>query len=224
MSGLECTCKEYIKHLQIGVLIDNHLSWKYHLDYIAVKISKTVRVTSRLRHFTPFCTLRSIYQSLILPYLTYGLTTWGQATKAHLNKIIIVSSNTCPTFDVVSKSKNSCYSFFISSKILLIHLLYFEAVLHSMYDVSNTSTPKVISEKFVKATLVHSYNTRASSCGKYQIKFSHLKSTAELFFLLWHESMELSPIAELCSLPKLAFKKSLRKKFISSFRKRGGLY
>ena len=34
--------------------------------------------------------------------------------------------------------------FFIFSKILPIHLLYFEAVLHSMYDVSNNSAPKDI--------------------------------------------------------------------------------
>ena len=59
-SSLEC--KEYVKYL--GVLIDNHLSWKYHIDYIAVKISKTVGVISRLRHFIPFCTLRSIYRSV----------------------------------------------------------------------------------------------------------------------------------------------------------------
>ena len=88
-SGLEC--KEYFKYL--GVLIDNHLSWKYHVDYIAVKISKIVGVISRLRHFVPFCTLRGIHQSLVhvLPYLTYGLTAWSQAViKAHLNKLLLL--------------------------------------------------------------------------------------------------------------------------------------
>ena len=82
-SGLEC--KEYIKYL--GVLIDNHLSWKYHVDYIAVKISEIVGVISCLRHFVPFCTLRSIYQSLILPYLIYGLTA---AANAHINKLLLL--------------------------------------------------------------------------------------------------------------------------------------
>ena len=36
------------------------------------------------------CTLRCIYQSLMLPYLTYGLTAWGQAAKAHLNKLLLL--------------------------------------------------------------------------------------------------------------------------------------
>ena len=57
--SLGLKCKEYIKYL--GVLIDIHLSWKYHVDYIAVKISKIVGVIARLRHFVPFSTLRSIY-------------------------------------------------------------------------------------------------------------------------------------------------------------------
>ena len=99
---------------------------------------------------------------------------------------------------------------FISSKILPIHLLYFEAILHSMYDVSNNYAPKDISDKFVKTSLIHSYNTRAASCGKYHIKFSRLNQqrnsfscfgtlshVLELFLMFWRESMELSPISSM---------------------------
>ena len=49
-------CKNYVKYL--GVLIDDHLSWKYHIDHIATKISKTVGIIARLRHFVPFSILR----------------------------------------------------------------------------------------------------------------------------------------------------------------------
>ena len=66
--------KEYVKYL--GVLIDSHLSWKYHIDYVASKVSKIVGVIALLRHFVPVATLRSIYQSLIIPYLSYGLAVW----------------------------------------------------------------------------------------------------------------------------------------------------
>ena len=77
--------KEYVKYL--GVLIDSHLSWKYHIDYVASKVSKIVGVIARLRHFVPVATLRSIYQSLIIPYLSYGLAVWAQAAKSQLNKL-----------------------------------------------------------------------------------------------------------------------------------------
>ena len=32
--------KNYIKHL--GVLVDKNLTWKYHIDAITAKISKTI--------------------------------------------------------------------------------------------------------------------------------------------------------------------------------------
>ena len=75
-------CKKYIKYL--GIVIDNNLSWRYHIDYIAVKISKSVGMIAKLRHFVPLHTLLNIYRSLILPYLTYGLIIWGQACKTYL--------------------------------------------------------------------------------------------------------------------------------------------
>ena len=40
--------KEYGKYL--GILIDNHLTWKPHIDYVTTKISKTIGVIARLRH------------------------------------------------------------------------------------------------------------------------------------------------------------------------------
>ena len=63
-------CKECVKYL--GILIDYKLSWKTHVDSIALKISKTIGLLSILRHFVPHHTLVNIYNSLITPYLHHG--------------------------------------------------------------------------------------------------------------------------------------------------------
>ena len=66
--------KDQVKYLLIGVIIDQHLSWKHHISYIALKISRNIGIISRLRHFVPLKTLLSIYNSLISPiYLTASL-------------------------------------------------------------------------------------------------------------------------------------------------------
>ena len=79
-------CEDHVKYL--GVLLDSNLSWKFQINNVALKISRTVGVVARLRHFVPCTTLLNIYQSLILPYLTYGLVAWGQPAKTHLQKIL----------------------------------------------------------------------------------------------------------------------------------------
>ena len=80
--------KIYIKYL--GILIDSHLTWNNHVDYITLKVSKTVGIISRLRHFVPYQTLLNIYRSLVQPFITYGLAVWGQTSKTNLNKILLL--------------------------------------------------------------------------------------------------------------------------------------
>ena len=80
--------KNYVKYL--GVLIDETLSWKYHIVHLASKISKTIGIIARLRHFLPLATLHHIYISLIQPYLLYGIVAWGRAAKTHRNKILLL--------------------------------------------------------------------------------------------------------------------------------------
>ena len=78
--------KTYVKYL--GLLLDDNLSWKPHIDYISTRISKGIGIIARLRHLVPFSTLLNIYWLLIEPYISYGLVAWGQAVNTHLNKIV----------------------------------------------------------------------------------------------------------------------------------------
>ena len=41
--------KDFVKFL--GVLIDCNLKWKHHIDFVSLKISKTIGILARLRHF-----------------------------------------------------------------------------------------------------------------------------------------------------------------------------
>ena len=77
--ALSLESKVYIKYL--GVLMDQNLFWKYHIDSTVTKNSKNVGLIAKLRHSVPRPILLNIYNSLIQPYLTYGLAAWGQARK-----------------------------------------------------------------------------------------------------------------------------------------------
>ena len=56
--------KSYVKYL--GVLIDENLSWKHHILHIASKISTSIGIIARLRHFVPLNTLQHIYRSRLI--------------------------------------------------------------------------------------------------------------------------------------------------------------
>ena len=145
-------CKDYIKYL--GILIDFNLSWKIHIEYIVLKISKTVGLIAKLRHFLPLHTLLHIYQSLISPYITYGLSVWGQAYKCHLNKILVLQK--CALrFMYFTKKMNTPFPLFINAKILPLNFLYYKTLPELMYDISSTaSVPLNIHNLFTKRTLI----------------------------------------------------------------------
>ena len=51
--------------------MDKNMTWKYHIDYIASKISRVVVIIARLRHSAPLNTLIQIYLSLSFAYTYY---------------------------------------------------------------------------------------------------------------------------------------------------------
>ena len=53
-----------VKQLEVtkflGVLLDRHLSWKYHINHVAKKESKTIRIISKARFFLSCKSLLSL--------------------------------------------------------------------------------------------------------------------------------------------------------------------
>ena len=72
-----------VKHVDsfnfLGITIDEHIIWrKKTFSYkVSGKISRTVWVLNKLKHFLPLHTKITMYNSLILPHINYGLLTWG---------------------------------------------------------------------------------------------------------------------------------------------------
>ena len=54
--------KSYVKYL--GVLIDENLPWKSHVDSVIIKISKTIGMIAKVRYIVPSTVLINIYNSL----------------------------------------------------------------------------------------------------------------------------------------------------------------
>ena len=60
----------------LGFIIDNKLSWKEHNLYLSKTLSRNIGIINQLKMSFPKYILKSLYSTLILPYLNYGILTY----------------------------------------------------------------------------------------------------------------------------------------------------
>ena len=70
----------------LGVLFDEHLSWKDHITVIENKISKNLGLLYRAKRVLDSDTLKRLYFSFFHSYVNYGNIAWASTTKAKLKK------------------------------------------------------------------------------------------------------------------------------------------
>ena len=63
----------------LGVILDDTLRWKAHVDFIKLKISKLIGITYTIRRKLNSNTIRQVYTSLACPHLFYCVAIWGGA-------------------------------------------------------------------------------------------------------------------------------------------------
>ena len=170
--------KTFVKYL--GILLDNNLSWKAHIDYISLKISKTIGILSRLKYYLPLTILLNVYRTLIYPYLTYGLVVWGQAAQKYLNKTLILQKRVLRIMNF-SMNNEHAVPLFITSNVLPIKMLYYKSVSILMHEINNNITPPNITNLFNRISSIHSYNTRASKVDNFYYQYSRLRQQKRSF-------------------------------------------
>ena len=75
IDGKPVECVNYFKFL--GILFDENLTWKWHINMVTNKLLKVIGILNRLKHAYPQNALLSIYNSLFTSHLNYGLLLWG---------------------------------------------------------------------------------------------------------------------------------------------------
>ena len=83
--------KKYIKRVKfvkfLGLLLDEHLSWKYHLSELSKKFARTCGMFFKIRNLLPLDVLICLYNALFLSFLQYGLIVWGQTYASYVDPI-----------------------------------------------------------------------------------------------------------------------------------------
>ena len=139
------------------------------MDCVITKISKTIGMIAKLRHSLPSSVLTNIYKSLILPYLTYGLVAWGNASKNYLNKIVL-QKRVLRLIYFVDK-KEHAIPLVVNAKILPITFLCCKAVCKLVLDVHNDGVPSNIMKLLTRTSNIHTSTTRSSTSQLSSVKY-----------------------------------------------------
>ena len=79
----------------LGVIIDETLSWKNHINNIKGKISKNIGIIKRLKYKLPEKTLNTLYNTLVFPYFNYCNIIWANNKPTRLKSLLVLQKEPC---------------------------------------------------------------------------------------------------------------------------------
>uniref|UniRef100_A0A672GUJ2 Reverse transcriptase domain-containing protein n=1 Tax=Salarias fasciatus TaxID=181472 RepID=A0A672GUJ2_SALFA len=147
VEGIEIERTNEIKFL--GVLLDEQLTWKSHIDYVKTKISQTIAVLYKLKESLHNNSLFLLYNSLIIPYLTYCVEVWGNACKTYIEPLFLLQKR---AIRVVNGSgyRDHTNPIFIKLKSLKMKELVELNLLKTMYKAHRKKLPFNLQNRFAK--------------------------------------------------------------------------
>ena len=150
----------------LGILIDENLTWKPHIQYIETKISKNIGLLYKAKLLLNQKSLKSIYFSFIHSYTN---NAWASTHQTKLKKLfkfqkhasrILYNEDRTTHARPLMKSLNALnvYQIYILQNIILT------------YKSQNNLCPTIFKERF--KPIEHKYQTRQSSQNLYLPKTS----------------------------------------------------
>lgn len=144
----------------LGVIVDQNLNWRSHIDFIALKISRSLAILSKLKHLLSNKILLTLYYTLIFPHLSYCIIVWGGAAQSVLHKLDILQKR---AIRIVNGSQYLSHTSPIFKKYNVLRCvdLYTYNCGIFMFKCKNNALPSICSEYVVKkSNEISFYNFR----------------------------------------------------------------
>ena len=162
--------KDRVEYL--GVLMDQHLTWKYQITNVSRKVSRGVGILAKLRNFVNLDILINIYYCLVYSHLTYGIEAWGSAGKTETEKLHILQKKAVRIltgnqyFQIYGEPAGPLPSsgpLFIRLGFLKFDEIFKFTISKFVYSTLCELSPKVFCNWFTYVHDVHNHATRSST-------------------------------------------------------------
>ena len=193
----------------LGVILDNKLNWHAHCEYICGKIFKGIGIIIKARKVFNETTLLSLYNSLILPYVSYCIHVWGKAYDTHLKHVMVLQNKAVRVIAGVPPRTNAD-NLYLELDVLPVKKIFVYAFSIFMYKYMNGMLPELFHDMFTPISDIHSYDTRQAKNKKLFVSFKSTsrgqQSNTYIGPHVWN--FILSKINPICSIGSL--KKHIR--------------
>ena len=159
----------------LGVYIDSRLTWKEHIHYISKQISKGIGIMSKLKFMLPQKIMRTIYLSLVYPYLTYCSTIWYGTTKSNLSRLQVLQKRAVRMI-AMTHYRTRTSPIFAKLNILKLNDIFTLNIATFTYRYHKSLLPSRFENVHTTNQSVHTYNTRhATDLRIDYVRTSHYK-------------------------------------------------
>ncbi len=160
------TLYESPKIKYLGIIMDDKLTWKYHITELCKKVSKSIGIIYKMRKLCPQRIQMSLYYSLIHSQLNYGTCIWGNADAIHINKLRVLQKKAVRIIGNASEYHEHSSPIFKKLNILKFDDQLKMQYACIMWDFEHGNLPKCFTNYFRKISEIHKYKTRNSTSGK----------------------------------------------------------
>ena len=144
----------------LGVLIDNRFNWNIHIQSVKAKVAKAVGAMYRIKEKVDSNILLMIYNTLVVPHLTYCCEIWGNTYNTRLRDLVLLQKRAVRIIDNADWREHSSRIFDKYKLLKLADLVEYQT-LGLMYKANKGTLTMNIQSRFCKIKEVHEYNTRS---------------------------------------------------------------
>ena len=143
----------------LGVMIDEHLTFAPHVQYMKGKISKSLGILYKCKKIFNQDTLLTLYNSFIYPYFTYCITIWGSTFETYLDPIEKLQKR---AIRIVAGADRLAHTEPLMAKYKLLSLwkVYIYSVQIFMFRYRRGLLPSVFSDFYIRNSVMHNYGTK----------------------------------------------------------------
>ena len=152
----------------LGLTVDQHMSWEPHVNKIANKISRTIGILCRLKHYLSPLILKVLYSTLIAPHLNYSILCWG----FRQSRIFKLQKRAIRTI-TLSKYNAHTDPLFKTNGLLKLPDIFNWCCLKFFYKLENREVPHYFLGDFLFENISHTYNTRHRGPIAHRVNTTH---------------------------------------------------